>query len=154
MLNTKKTAVAIITLVIVLTIPLSAAAENKFGAGIIIGEPTGISLKYLDFASGIAWSLQNHLHIHLDYWIYQDTIKKPVDWFIGAGIKFRYMSRDSKDRGENDNAFGLGLRIPIGVQWFVIPEVEIFAELAPGISLLPGTDFDIDGGLGARYYFF
>ncbi len=145
---------SLILAALILGAPLSAASGQKFGAGIIIGEPTGISLKYLDFASGIAWSLQNHLHIHLDYWIYSATIKNPVDWFIGAGVKFRYMTNDSKDRNKNDNAFGFGFRIPVGVQWFVIPKVEIFAELVPGISLFPGTDFDIDGGIGARYYFF
>lgn len=131
-----------------------AASSKKFGAGIILGEPTGISLKYQDFASGIAWSVQNHLHIHVDYWIFKRTLKKPVDWFVGAGVKFRYMTRDSEDRGSNDDAFGFGFRVPVGLQWFVIPDVEIFAELAPGISILPGTDFDIDGGIGARYYFF
>jgi len=147
------TTIIILIAIILLALPASSAPK-KFGAGIIIGEPTGISLKYLNFASGIAWSVQNHLHIHVDYWIYNGLLKSPVNWFIGAGAKFRYMTKESKDRKEKDNAFGFGFRIPVGLQWFVIPEVELFAELAPGISLFPGTAFDIDGGLGARYYFF
>lgn len=154
-MNKKKPALLLlIGIIFLLSLQNSVQAKQKFGAGIIIGEPTGISLKYLDFATGIAWSVQNHFHIHLDYWIYNGNLKKPVNWYIGAGVKFRYMTKESKDRGEKDDAFGLGFRVPVGLQWFVIPKVELFAELAPGISLLPGTDFDIDGGIGARYYFF
>jgi hypothetical protein len=31
--------------------------------------------------------------------------------------------------------------------------VEIFLEIVPGLDLIPGTDFDLDGAIGARYYF-
>ena len=31
--------------------------------------------------------------------------------------------------------------------------VDIFAEIVPGLNLLPGIGFDIGGGIGLRYFF-
>jgi hypothetical protein len=82
-------------------------------------------------------------------------LKKPVDWYVGAGLKLRFFDDHNRDRhDDNDGDFlGIGVRVPLGLEFFIIPEVEIFGELVPGISLFPDTDFDLDGGIGARYYF-
>jgi len=135
---------------------IQAQGKTDFGLGVILGEPTGISLKYKNFpVVGIAWSVNNHFHLHCDYWIYNATLAQPVNWFIGAGLKLRIMDEHSRDDNNHhdDTTAGFGIRIPVGLQFFVIPRVELFAELAPGISLYPATEFDIDGGIGARYYF-
>ena len=51
-----------------------AKGSKKFGLGIIIGEPTGISMKYklggiTAIDAGIAWSFGNNsgFHIHSDF---------------------------------------------------------------------------------------
>jgi hypothetical protein len=50
--------------------------------------------------------------------------------------------------------FALGARIPVGIAYhFEGAPVEIFAELAPGLALLPEISFYFGGGIGVRYYF-
>jgi len=131
-----------------------ALAQKKLGAGIVIGEPTGISIRYGNFpVVGIAWSLNNHLHLHCDYWFYRDTLKKPLYWYGGLGFKFRYFTGDTNEKGRDDEKTGFGMRIPLGVQYYVIKDLELFCEIVPGISLYPSTEVDFDAGIGIRYFF-
>jgi hypothetical protein len=134
---------------------VKAQQQGGFGAGIILGEPTGISLKYRNFASGIAWSLEDYLHLHCDYWIHRDALLKgPLYWYAGAGLKLMLFDDDDRHGRDDDyDPLGLGVRAPLGLQFFPLPELEIFAEIVPGISLFPDTAFDLEGGVGARWYF-
>lgn len=61
---------------------------------------------------------------------------------------------DSRHRGKNDDSrVGIGIRVPFGLQYFINNNIEVFGEVVPGISLIPSTEFDVDAGIGARYYF-
>ena len=53
----------------------------------------------------------------------------------------------------NNDIFNIGFRVPIGVQWWPVEQLEIFLEIAPGILLLPATEPDMGAGLGIRYHF-
>jgi hypothetical protein len=70
--------------------------------------------------------------------------------YIGVGGKVGI--RGKKD---NERKTIVGIRVPLGVgaQWTSIP-LEVYAEVAPGIEVVPGTEFDLTGGVGVRYYFF
>lgn len=133
----------------------SAAQKDDLGLGIIVGEPTGVSIKYGNFpVIGIAWSLDSHFHLHCDYWAYEASLKGPVNWFVGVGGKIKFFSNDNNRKDEDKNSdIGLGVRIPLGLQYYIIPKFELFGEVAPGIALIPSTDFDIDLGIGLRYHF-
>ena len=127
---------------------------NGFGIGIIIGEPTGITMKYNNFPIiGIAWSFNNHFHVHCDYWFHHADVVNKLDWYIGIGLKTIFFTKDSKDKKNEDDKFGLGIRVPFGLQYFILKELELFGEIVPGISLIPATDIDFDFGIGVRYYF-
>jgi len=140
----------VIFIMILLEISLFAVKKNDYGAGIMVGEPTGITLKYKNFPIlGFAWSFDNYLHIHADYWIDQMTLTKKVDLFYGGGIKYKY--RD--DEKKKDNGSSIGIRLPVGVQFFPKKRIEIFFELAPGIMIIPDTEISFNIGLGCRYYF-
>lgn len=130
---------------------------NNMGIGIIVGEPTGFSFKYKNFPIlGLAWSIENHLHFHADYWLLNPSLKGPVKWFLGAGGKMTLLKQNEnegkRNDDKNDSEFSLGIRIPAGIQYYIAPSLELFFEVAPGISVIPETDFDIDGGFGLRYY--
>lgn len=131
---------------------------SGWAVGIIIGEPTGLSLKYNTFpVMGIAWSIENHFHFHADYWILNNTFLD-VDnlyYYVGVGGKISLWHQDDKPKDSDDKEkdLGLGVRIPLGIQYFLIDEVEFFGEAVPGISLYPATDFDLDLAIGARYNF-
>jgi hypothetical protein len=47
-----------------------------------------------------------------------------------------------------------GARIPLGLSFFIPDtQLELFLEIGPALLLIPETDFDFTGGIGARYYF-
>ena len=125
---------------------------GKTGLGIMIGEPSGITLKSWTsqntaFDIGLAWSLSgtDDVYIHADYqwhkWL--DVEKGNLAFFYGIGGRAVF---------SNDTFFGA--RIPLGLT-YLAPEapLEFFLEIAPVLNLIPDTDGDADGGIGVRYYF-
>lgn len=130
------------------------AQNSGLGLGVVFGEPTGLSAKMWTSQrtavdAAVAWSFvgTGWLHIHTDFLIHNfDLINVsegslPVYFGVGA-----YMGLSS------DLAFGA--RIPFGIAYhFEGAPVEIFAELVPGLALLPEIEFYVGGGIGIRYYF-
>jgi hypothetical protein len=130
------------------------AQETGFGMGLYLGEPTGIGMKGWvspngAIAGAMAWSFagNGHLHIHADYHRHSFKLidvekgKLPVYYGIGAKIVFQ------------DDPI-LGARIPLGINYiFDDAPLDIFAEIVPGLELIPETEFDLAGGVGVRYFF-
>ena len=137
-----------------------AQAKGTGGAaGIILGEPTGLTFKYNNFPIlGLAWSFEDDTcHIHCDYWIVNKNLVKVIDWYGGIGLKY-VNTKDEPDAPRHGHAKErhnwLGARVPFGLQFFPDQKVEIFLELVPVLYLFPETDFSINAGIGARFYFF
>lgn len=136
----------------------SAFAQTEgLGIGVMIGEPSGLSVKYwLDKSTaidgGAAWSMNNDrgFQIHADYLIHKfDLIavsggSAPVYYGIGGRLT----------SGNNNHDGRLGVRIPIGVAYIPssIP-FDFFVELAPIVDLIPETSAEINLSIGARFYF-
>jgi hypothetical protein len=143
-------------IIVMLSTPALAADGRTFGIGVIAGEPTGITGKYMlnennAIDAGVGWktSGDSEFHIYADYLFhFHDLIKVskgalPV--YVGGGL--RYVDRDKKD-----NKFGI--RIPVGLEYlFENVSLGAFAELVPVLNLSPDTDFDFEGGVGIRFYF-
>ena len=140
---------------VILAALIPSPARADIGIGIMAGEPTGFSFKWwneegtaIDAATG--WSLgDNHFYAHCDY-LWHRTIE---DEKIGGsaplyyGIGARMILRDDKDSK-------FGVRIPIGLDWlFDNGRFDVFVEIAPVFNVIPKTDFDLSGGVGARFYF-
>jgi hypothetical protein len=129
---------------------------NKFGLGIILGEPTGISGKYwleekkaIDFALGYGLlGDKSRFSLHVDYLYHTDNdfienLGMPV--YYGFGVRLR---THSSERGS------LGVRGVMGVlQNLDKYPVEIFLEVVPVFQLLPETKLKLDAAIGGRYYF-
>lgn len=135
----------------------TATAQDKgqFGVGLMIGEPTGISLKYWQsqrnaIDGGVAWSLGQYdaIHLHADYlWhnysVFEDVEEGQLPLYYGIGGRLIL--------AENDSI--LGVRVPVGLNYlFEEAPVGLFLELAPTVNLAPETDFDIGGALGVRIH--
>ena len=135
---------------IIMLFPFKAVAqETGFGAGVILGEPTGISLKNwladntaVDF--GIAWSFANSgsLHLHVDFLVHNfdltEVEKGRLAVYYGIGGRFKSQKRER-----------VGVRVPLGLCY--IPEkapIDIFLEIAPLLDLAPATEFGLTGGIG------
>ncbi len=130
------------------------AQQHNFGLGIILGEPTGLSLKLWTgnstaFDGAVAWSFGKNdaFHIHGDFLVHNYKLIKvskgrlPVYYGIGGRIK---MEEESK----------LGVRIPVGLNYlFEDAPLDIFLEIVPVLELIPATDFSMNAAIGIRFFF-
>ena len=144
----------VIAVMAVMLLAGSAASQGTFGLGIIVGEPTGVSVKgwltdrtAIDGAAAWAFSDEAALHIHADYLLHNfDLItveqgKLPIHFGIGARVKFEDESR-------------VGVRIPVGLTYiFDGAPIDIFFEVVPILDLIPDTEFDLNAAIGARFFF-
>jgi len=151
---------------------LAACASAQLGgtgAGIIVGEPTGLCLKsWLSettaISAGAAWSLDEHegLYLFADYLLHSlDIVDDPgadlyglmFTYGLGGRISFREKDPDPGEDGEEDEVV-IGARIPLGLCYpFEGAPIDIFVEGVPGMDVVPETDFVFAGGIGARLYF-
>jgi len=136
----------------------SAAETQEFhrGIGVIFGEPTGIDFKvHINevnaFEAAVAWSLSstNNLHLQLDYLIHKYgiiTVSKgqlPIFFGIGGRVEFR---EDADDLW--------GARVPVGVDYyFESAPFDIFGEIVPVVDIYPDLDLNLEGAIGARFWF-
>lgn len=150
----KKLILVITLLAAVLCVQAEAQNDSGFGIGVILGEPTGISGKMwmsqtTALAGAAAWSFSGDaaVHLHLDYIFHSfDVIKVdkgrlPIYYGIGGRIK---LADESK----------FGIRIPVGLDYlFKDAPLDLFLEVVPMLELAPDTEFDLNGGIGIRYFF-
>lgn len=151
----------------------SSRAGGPFGFGIVLGDPSALTGRYnLGGAravdGGLAFALDRWVLVYGDYlhlfpgaFGRQAAFLAQTTPYLGIGgmlvisskseaevRKERYFDEDSSSR------VGLGLRVPIGAEWRPrsLP-IGVFLELAPGLTIFPGTSGFLQGGLGARFYF-
>lgn len=156
----KKSLVAVLALVLATG---AVARQGEFGLGLMLGDPTGVTGKYwLDEKSAVdaaaAWSLNDEdFNLHVDYLVhsFEKLKEEPAQWAFhyGIGARLRFPEDNNGNGNENDDAT-LGVRVPLGLDLYPskLP-LEFFIEVAPVMDLVPDTDFDMEFGLGARFYF-
>ena len=160
-----------VPLIILLSIStLLKAQSTGFGAGIMVGEPTGVSVKgWISgdraIAGGLAWSLRgaSYFSVHADYLFHNMELiklnKGRLPLYYGPGVRLRSWTSDRYwDRGRWNDYDGsrarLGVRFPVGLDY--LPEnspVDVFLEIVPALDLLPSTSFDVGAAIGVRYWF-
>jgi hypothetical protein len=141
-------------LLMILCTPSGIAQDRGFGLGVILGEPTGLSAKgwiasQSAFDVGVAWSFRHKgfFHVHADYlWHFSNAIRASERFvpYVGIGGRFGAVT---------GNAI-FGVRIPFGLAW--MPRnapIDVFVEVAPVVDLAPATEFTMNGGIGARFFF-
>lgn len=176
----KRKLVAGIALLALTCAPAAASAQtsahNGFSMGLILGDPTGLTLR-----NGLGDS--DAVQAHFGWSSYPgDAMAVMADWtrdawdflhgspsvallfYFGVGGKLqsftgRYYTYDRKHerRLPDDSHFGLGVRGLVGLRMpFRKAPFDLFLELAPiGIIFVPnaGAYYDADLALGARYRF-
>lgn len=132
------------------------AATRGVGAGLLLGEPTGLTVK-LWVDQDEAWVLglggsylrDPALQAQADYVLHIFEIGRAVGLpqmpaYTGLGVRVN---------GPEDGRLNAGLRLPAGLAcFFDNNQVELFAELVPVLNLVPNLRADIDFGIGIRYY--
>jgi hypothetical protein len=156
----------LVTAILGLGLLLSAPAEAQSGVGlgIVLGDPSGITLKLplsgssaVDFVLGVDTNNgigDDDAQFHVD-WLYSPAVlgrgpgfTVPFYFGIGGVIEF-------DDDGFDDD-FDIGARVPIGIAFeFQSVPLELFLEFGMEVLFIndDGDDLDFDGMLGLRFYF-
>ncbi|HOP63515.1 MAG TPA: DUF3996 domain-containing protein [Spirochaetota bacterium] len=149
-----------LVLFFLISAPLTAA-EGDFGAGFILGDPTGLAAKYFisgsdAFDCGIGASSHNGFYFYGDYLRHIPDLftLDELAFYIGAGAGFQHHDDNNDKHHDRDEYNSLDIRVPVGLEYTVEKApLGFFIEVVPALQITPDIDSDIRGGLGVRYYF-
>ena len=139
----------------------AAQYDRGFGLGLIIGDPTGVSMKgfmtpetAIDGAVGFGLLGGEDLHVHADFlWHFEvqrwDSAK--LDLYLGVGPELGVHFHDHPRDDHND--LRIGARGPFGLSVMFDAPFDVFLEVAAGLWLIDKVGFHLDAAIGARYWF-
>lgn len=136
------------------------AKEKIFGTGVMLGEPSAVSLQFRHNSYmvdlGVGYSLSSEAIILADHKILLPKllpalIRKPSPitayWGLGGFMRFENDQTDKDD-------LALGVRMPLGLEYLLPKDpFGFFLEVVPSLKVITESDFGLQGSLGARYYF-
>jgi hypothetical protein len=131
----------------------SASQAGQLGAGVILGSPTGLSVKYFltdtHAVDAVLGEIGGNLSVHADFlWHAWDASPQPAAGRLGAYLGLGARLRDAREDVQ------VGVRaVAGGALRLRAHPVEIFAEVAPVFQLVPSDFVQLDGGVGVRFYF-
>jgi hypothetical protein len=147
----KTTIQALAAALVLAVVPARAQQVGGFGAGVVVGDPTGLTVKtWIDSSraldAGVGFS--GEATFYADYlWHAWDVFPQPSQGKLGA-----YVGGGPRIETRRDAEFGL--RALAGVDyWIAGRPIEVFFEAGPVLRLTPGRGVGVDGGLGVRFYF-
>lgn len=131
--------------------PLWAQNANDFGAGVVIGGPTGATAKlWLDGSRALDMGIgfNSDVSIYGDYlWHSWGVLPQPAEGKLPVYLGLGAQIRDS----DHDN---FGLRAVAGIAyWLPRHPVEIFFEIVPVLHFNRDDNADVNASVGLRYYF-
>lgn len=137
--------------------------KGALGAGIILGEPTGICAKYyfddshaVQAAAGSAL-IGGGLQLHADYvfhpYVAQVRESFVLPLYIGPGVRLIDYAN-----GRDDSSFAIGARVVGGLLFdFTNVPLDAFLEIAGVLEYEfregEGVAIRLNAGAGVRYYF-
>lgn len=147
-----KTLLVLVCMLAAGTSPLWAQKDGDIGAGVILGNPTGVTAKFWvngDRALDVGVGFNSDVSLYGDYlwhsWtVFHQPSEGKLPGYLGLGAQIRTTSPSE-----------FGLRAVAGIAyWLPRDPLEIFLELVPVLNLSPhGNGVDLNAGLGLRYYF-
>ncbi|MHB2026655.1 MAG: hypothetical protein ACYCPQ_08480 [Elusimicrobiota bacterium] len=132
--------------------PLWAQQAGDFGAGVILGDPTGGTAKLwlsdtkaIDAGVGFNTNLVLYGDYLLNSWnVLPQPSEGKLPVYLGLGAQMRTSSPNEE----------FGLRTVAGIAyWLPRNPVEIFFEIVPVFNVSPGDNVDLEADIGLRYYF-
>lgn len=133
-------------------------AQNV-GVGFQAGDPTGLNLHFrgtkpmrLDFL--FAWDFsdrdRNFFFVNVHGLFFKPLSTSPkFNFYYGPGGYVGVRERNRRDK-DDETVVGLSGNFGLNVE---IDRFDIFIQLTPRLDLVPDTNFDMGGGIGARFFF-
>ncbi len=143
-------------LIALLLVAAPETSEAQVAVGVAAGDPTGLSLVVEDRLSLlIGWSLDRHLSIFVDVWLWRQLLPSDVRWYLGAGGVAEVYNDDSNrgyemERDQTDPSVGLGIRVPVGIRYSLRDRLELMSEVSGNIIFFPQFTLDGHAYLGLR----
>ena len=146
--------VVIIAIVLLLAVTFSAAADTlgiggAFSLSAVGGLPNSVllSLKLpaTPFLFGVGAQLGDNFNVAItaDWWLFTTSLAGALNLYAGPGV---YVAVP--------DPFQLGARIPVGINIYPIPILELFLEVAPTVEFIPNIpEFGLQGAFGFRFWF-
>lgn len=145
--------------------PGSYGSGRDFGLGVQLGEPTGLNAKYwmtresaLQFDA--SYSFNDYFSLGADYLyhftdVFPGRVGSQFVPYLGFGLVtfFGTGPYGENDYNRSNGSFDFGFRIPVGVEF--LPRrapIGVWAELAPGLGVVPATFGFIQAVVGIRFY--
>ncbi len=151
--------VLVVAVVSLFAMPAKADVHgHKFGLGLYLGTPVGMNAQFflspnnaVDTTLGFGFLNGNSFHIDADYMYHFELVKNSdleLKFFVGVGPTLEIHPK---------SVLMVSANIPFGLT-FVIQNLskypfDIFIEARPGLMMVPGIWYDIEGAIGIRYYF-
>jgi hypothetical protein len=148
-LGSKANMVAVF-LAIVLSSCVSLAQEKQLGVGIVLGSPTGFSVRYwksLTIAyQGVLGASSGGVAIGGDYLLHSRPFSEPkLLFFYGPGVLL--LSTNRRATG------GVAVRGVFGVDYVFHPHpFDIAFEMGPIMFLLPAAGIGVNAAVAFRFY--
>ena len=138
---------------------LSAQQGGSVGVGFQAGAPTGLNLHFrgtkpmrLDIL--FAWDFddddRDFFFVNVHGLFFKPLSASPrFNFCYGPGAYIGIRDDNRRDR-DNDTVLGFSGNFGLNME---IERFDIFLQLTPRLDIVPSTDFDMGGGLGARFFF-
>lgn len=126
--------------------PLGLTGFGVYGSvGTTMGSGVNLSLKWGRFpVVGLKYNFDgNQFHVSADYYVIDaEPIEKNLTYFVGGGA-YAGINGD-------EESFDFGLRIPVGLQFWPIKNIELFVSPVLTIPLLASIELDFGAEFGVR----
>jgi len=135
----------------------SSSSDRKWGFGVVLGAPSGLSLKYWEnsrvaYQGSIGGMWGGGLMIGADYLVHENALRNPsVPFYYGPGIFIgdAGLGGPTYSRGK----LALGIRGAFGVDYLVRDHpFDVSFELGPALLLTPVVGMGIEVSIAIRFY--
>jgi len=145
--------------VLLLTLASTAFAESprKLGIGLVLGAPTGFSLKYwassrIAYQGSIGTMFGGGLTLGADYLVHERIFRDPsAPFYYGGGLFIGDAGFGGPSYSHGNLA--LGVRAAFGVDYLVRDHpFDIAVELGPALLLTPVAGMGVQLAVAVRFY--
>jgi len=139
------------------TVASSSSDRRKVGIGLVLGAPTGFSIKYWEnqriaYQGSIGGMFNGGLMVGADYLVHENVFRNPqVPFYYGAGMFLGDAGFGGPDYSHSNVA--LGIRAAFGVDF--IPReypFDMAIELGPALLLTPTVGMGVQLSVAFRFY--